>query len=263
MANFSRLAPRRASAVEHLRVAVPLHDLRRDGRRLEAQAAAHGLLDLGREVREGPDGARQLADGGRLARPFHALSAPNGLRVPVSELQAEGHRLGVDAVGAPDHRGVLVGERALAEHRQEGVEVVQDDSASFPDQKGKGRVDDVRRRQAVVEPAAFRPDALGHVRHEGDDVVLDLLLDGVDPRDVEAGPALDCFQSLPRHDAPLREHLRGGDLDAEPGCESVLVGPDVRHLGMAVARNHGTPSWSEGVGGPGGDRPREKSIIVD
>ena len=48
-------------------------------------------------------------------------------------------------------------------------------------------VEHVGRRHALVHEARFRADDLGEMGEEGDDVVLGLALDLVDPRDVELG----------------------------------------------------------------------------
>ena len=118
------------------------------------------------------------------------------LRVPQRHLEAEGHGLGVDAVGAPDHRRVLVTEGALPDRLQEVDEVRADEVAGVAHQDGEGRVHHVRRGEAVVQPAPLGPDALGDAGDEGDDVVLDLPLDLLDAGDVEAGPRLDRGEGL-------------------------------------------------------------------
>ena len=223
----------------HLGVPVALEDLRRDGRGQQAQPRADRLLDLRRQVREGAHGARELAVGDRGPRAVEPLELPLQLRVPQGHLQAEGHRLGVDAVRAADHRRVLVAQGPLAHRFHQVDEVRAHEVARVAHQDGERRVHHVRRGEPVVQPAPLGPHVLGHARDEGDDVVLDLLLDLLDARDVEAGPGLDRGQGLPRHHAALDEDLGGGDLHLEPGGEAVLVGPQAGHLGTRVARDHG------------------------
>ena len=53
------------------------------------------------------------------------------LGVPQRQLQAERHRLGVDAVGAADHRRAPVFEGAHATASASAVEVRKDDVAGF------------------------------------------------------------------------------------------------------------------------------------
>src|SRR4029453_4019720 len=103
---------------EHRRelgVAVALDDLRRDGRGLETKLAAPLGFDVGLDVGEVPDGARELADRDRRARAPQAFNIAAGFGVPDRDLEAEARRLGVDAVGAADRQGVLVAAREDAE----------------------------------------------------------------------------------------------------------------------------------------------------
>ena len=53
-------------------------------------------------MRERADRARQLPDADRLASALHALDVAADLGKPERQLEAERHRLGVDAVGAAD-----------------------------------------------------------------------------------------------------------------------------------------------------------------
>ena len=141
-------------------------------------------------------------------------------------------------MGAADHRGVLVLEGPRLHRREQGVQVPADEVEGVAHQHRERRVHHVGRGQAVVQPAAFGAHVLGHVRHEGDDVVLHFLLDGVDAGDLEAGLLADRGQGLPRHDALLGQDLGGGDLDLQPGPEPAVVGPEARHLRARIAWDH-------------------------
>ena len=107
-ANFSSDAAVIASARQQLRVPIALNHLRRNRRRHRGRAAGRLGFDRRIEMREGADGAGDLADAHRLAGAAHAFDVAPQLRVPQRQLEAERHRLGVDAVRAPDHRRLLV-----------------------------------------------------------------------------------------------------------------------------------------------------------
>ena len=93
-----------------------------------------------------------------------------------------------------------------------------------------------------VHEARLRPDDLGQMRQEGDDVVLDLALDLVDARDVELGLLAlvpDFLRRGLRHDAELGHGVGGVRLDLEPDAKARLRRPDRRHFGTGIARDHG------------------------
>src|SRR5262249_14262859 len=76
---------------------------------------------------------------------------------------------------------------------------------------------------------------------EGDDVVLDLALDLVDPRNVECrllalGP--DRFRRTLGDEPELRHGVGGMRLDLEPDAKARLRRPDVGHGRPGVARDH-------------------------
>jgi hypothetical protein len=89
--------------------------------------------------------------GGRCAKvptapdslPTLTVALPAQLRVPQRQLQAERHRLGVNAVGAADHRRPTMLERALAHRRPERLDIAQDQRARLPHLQRLRRVDDV------------------------------------------------------------------------------------------------------------------------
>ena len=67
-------------------------------------------------MRECSDRARNLAHAQIFRRGFEALQIASRFLVPDGELQAEGDRLGVNAMRAADLHGVLELERAPLEH---------------------------------------------------------------------------------------------------------------------------------------------------
>ena len=120
----------------------------------------------------------------------------------------------------------------------------------------EGRVDDVRAGQPEVQEAALRPDGLGDLADEGDDVMVGRALQLLDAGDVDPGSLLDDRDRVGRHLSATRLGARDRQLDPQHGPEARLVGPDGRHLGQGVARDHravpagvGTSAASDGVVG--------------
>ena len=113
-----------ASARQQLGVTIALNHLRRDRRRLEAEPPADVGFDRRIEMREGADGAGDLADADESrARAATRSMSRVELRVPQRQLQAEGHRLGMHAVRAADHRRAAMLERARLDRRLQRVEI--------------------------------------------------------------------------------------------------------------------------------------------
>ena len=69
------------------------------------------------------------------------------------------------------------------------------------------------------------PDVLPDGGEEGDDVMVDLVLDLENAVHAESGLFLDYFQVLGGDEALVRLDLAGGDLDVEPDPELVLKVP--------------------------------------
>ena len=101
----------------------------------------------------------------------------------------------MDAVRAADGRRHLVLEGAALERGEQRVDVGDEDVGGAHELDVEAGVEHVRRGHALVHEARLRPDDLGEVGEEGDDVVLDLALDRVDARDVERGVACPCPRS--------------------------------------------------------------------
>ena len=159
------------------------------------------------------------------------------------ELQSERHGLRMDPVRAADRGGELVFERPPFEGCEQGVEVGDQEIGRTRELDAQARVEHVRRRHALVDEARVRPDDLGQMREERDDVVLRLPFDLVDACDVEIGIAAalpDRAGRLARHDPEFGERAGGMRLDLEPDPETRLRRPEGGHLGTAVAGDHGS-----------------------
>ena len=95
----------------------------------------------------------------------------------------------MDAVRAADGRRQLVLERAALERGEQPVDVGDQEVGGARQLHVEAGVEHVGRGHALMHEARLRPDDLGQMGQEGDDVVLDLALDLVDALDVERGVA--------------------------------------------------------------------------
>jgi hypothetical protein len=92
-----------------------------------------------------------------------------------------------------------------------------------------------------VHEARLGPDDLGQMGQEGDDVVLGLAFDLVDPRHVEGGLAAlvpDLLRRRLWHDAELGHGVGGVRLDLEPDAKTRFRRPDRCHVGSGVPWDH-------------------------
>ena len=219
-------------------MAVALEDLRRNGGGDDAESLADERLDERIDVAVVADGAGKLAHAHRLGGRFEALEAALHVRVPEQELHAEGGGLRMDAVRAA-HDGRLAVLLGLDRERgDELLDAADDHPAGLVDVDGHGRVHDVGRGQAVVEPLRVLSEALRDAARERDHVVVGGGLDLVDARDGESRVVAHALGGAGGHDAELLPGLRGGELDLQPDLEFVLVRPERRHGGARVAFDH-------------------------
>ena len=86
------------------------------GSTLQAELGRDMLFDRGRNVGEGADRAGNRAGGDVVARRDQPLAVAREFGIGLRELEAEGRRLGMDAVAAADGRRQLVLECAALEH---------------------------------------------------------------------------------------------------------------------------------------------------
>src|SRR5947208_9213298 len=108
-------------------MAVAWNNLRRDWLRFEAELLRDVFLDARIDVGEGADGAGDRAGRHLLAGGEQASAVARKLGVMSGELQSEGRRLGVNAVAAPYRRRQFVLEGATLQHREQFIEIGQQD----------------------------------------------------------------------------------------------------------------------------------------
>ena len=92
-----------------------------------------------------------------------------------------------------------------------------------------------------MQEAGLRSDDLGDMGKEGDHIMFDLALDGIDTREVETRiPSLlpDFFRGLLRNYPKLGHGVSRMRLDFEPEAVPRLGVPDRRYFGSGVARDH-------------------------
>ena len=145
----------------------------------------------------------------------------------------------MDAVRAADADRAAVLLRARDHRAERALEPDEEQRACIADLQRERSVEHVRRRQPVVDPAAFGAELLGDGVDERRDVVVGRELDlrhafrrrrlrvAADRRDVGRG-----------HGADLGPAVERGQLDVEPACQLALLRPDATHLRAGVAGDH-------------------------
>src|SRR4051794_912249 len=108
---------------KELRVAVARDHLGGDRLGLEAEFLRNMGLDPWIYIGEGPDRTGDRASPSFLSGGEEPHPIAGELRVVSCELEAEGGRLRMDAVAAPDRRRVFVLDSAPLEYRQQSVEI--------------------------------------------------------------------------------------------------------------------------------------------
>ncbi len=154
----------------------------------------------------------------------------------------------MDAVGATDGDRVLVLEGPALDGGKQRVHV-SEQNVGCPDELDvETGVEHIRGSHPLVDETGVRADDFRQMGQEGDDVVLGLALDLVDPVDVESGRAAlvpDGFGGLFRDHAQFGKRVAGMRLDFEPDAEFGFRRPDSDHVRSRVARDHRASSFSE------------------
>jgi two-component system, OmpR family, response regulator RegX3 len=236
-------------------VAVSRDDLR--GHRLghEAEQAAGDPFHLRVASAVDADRACELPDADSRERALEAIRVALELECPAGDLRAEGDRLRVDTVRAPDHRRVPVFLGAPDNRGERSLDPLEQEDARLPRLQGEGGVEDVGGREPEVEPAAVVAELLGNGVDEGGEVVLGALLDLRDPLGRGRHRALaDALDGIGRHGSDLGPAGQRSQLDLEPAGEPALVRPDSLHGRAGVARDHRLDSRARG------GRPERKLI---
>ncbi len=218
---------------------VALEDLCRGRGRFEPEPLAGDALELGIRRRIGSDRAGELSDAHALKRPCHALAVAVELECPARELQPEGRRLRVHAVRAAHlERGAML----LGPYDDRGerpIDLLDDQRPRLPDLEREGRVDDVGRGEAVVEPATLLAELSGDRVDESGGVVVKRRFELGHPLRRWRGRLLqEGARSVRGHNSELGPGGRGGELDLEPDPQLALVRPDPGHGRAGIAGNH-------------------------
>ena len=201
------------------------------------------LFDLRVDIGECPDRARDGAGGDFRARRDQPRPAAVELGIGLRELEPEGHRFGMDAVAAPDRRGVFVLFRAALDGRQQRVEIGQQDVGRAHQLDRKRGVEHVRTGHALVHEARLFAHVLRDPGKEGDHIVLGDRFDRVDRLDIDLRigrpPVPQGLGGAFGHDAQFAELLGRVRLDLEPDAILRFGLPQSSHFGTGVAGDHG------------------------
>ena len=167
-----------------------------------------------------------------------AAAVARHLGVPAGEFEAEGHRLGVDAVRAPHADGVLMLEGAVPDRFEEHVEIGEEFVGGLDHLHRQAGIENIGGGHPLVDEAGFGADEFGDGGEKGDDIVLDLGFDGIDAGDVEIPLFADDAHRFFGNDAELRLFFAGERFDLQPDAETVFRFPDAGHFLAGIAFDH-------------------------
>src|SRR5579872_1174773 len=188
--------------------------------------------------------AREFADAHIFGSLPETFNISLGFGKPDCQLKSESDRLGVNAVCAADHWGVLKFPSAAFQDFRKTIEVGGNNRRGLSDQQRLRRVNHVVGGQAIVKPACLRANDFRDRRRESDYVVTHFGFDFVDALQIKVGTLADGFGRVFWHHACLGKGFGGGYFHGEPGAEAIFIAPDAAHVRACVARNHGgVTSW--------------------
>ena len=153
----------------------------RSGHRFETECPADLGLDRGIDVRVRADCTRQLADRDHLSGMTQPRAISVDLKAPERELHPERRGLGMHTVCATRHCGVSVLVGATPKHVDESGCGIDEEVGRRGERRAQRGVDDVGRREPVVDPlAGGTSDPLLHDVDERCDVVIGECFAGCD-----------------------------------------------------------------------------------
>lgn len=229
-------------------VVIATDDLR--GQRIvnQAQVLADVFLDERLDRAVGADGTGDGTEGNVLASVLKTIEIALELPRPRAKLHTEGHRLGMDAVGAAGAERIALLEGATLADLAKLLDVLDNQVTRLSKLIAQSRITQVGAGHTVVNPAARLGLALGnigvdiflHVGQEGDDIVARDLLDLVNLRLLKVGVVANPLGLFFGNTdlAELRLSLAGQDLNLLPNGILVLEGEDMSHLRAGIAIDH-------------------------
>ena len=218
-------------------MAVALEYLVGDGGGVQAELAAGFLLDLRRYGGIGADRPGYLAHGDDFLGFGKPVQVAPHLFHPERQLQTEGDRLGMDAVGAAYHERIFMLDGALRQDGGELFDILDQDIGGFDQLQAGGGIHDIGRGQAEVDVAGLLAEAFGHRAEESGHIMVGLFEDFLHALEVALGQ-LYLGDGLAGDDADLRPGIADGDFHIQPLVEFVFVRPYPFHFGPGIPLNH-------------------------
>ena len=178
----------------------------------------------------GAEDAKAIESGDISYQGEHGVVTPgNGTRVVTAT------RLPVkDSDGKAKYLITVINDITESKRSEQRIDIGDQDIGGAHQLHVEAGVEHIRRGHAGMHVARFGADDFRNMGQEGDDVVLDLGLDGVDARDIELGVLAlgpdrgGCFL---RDDAEFGHGGRRVRLDLEPDAEFGFRRPDRHHVG--------------------------------
>ena len=217
-------------------VSVARNHLGRDRFRRKSHLLRDIFLDFGFDAREVTDRAGDGAGRDLLACRFQSLPSAGELGIVACELEPEAGGFGVNPVASADAERVLVLEGAALQCCRHGIDAPCQQGAGAIELHREAGVENIRRRETVMDEARLRPHVVREVGEEGDHVVAGLALDRVDLRGIDDGVLMlgdgapERMCRIPRY---LPEHglrVERVALDRQPDGELGFGRPDRGHL---------------------------------
>jgi len=209
---------------------VPLNNLRRDRNRRKAELFADILFHKRIHKRKRAHGARDFAAGDGLARALQARAVAPHLRIPQGQFQAEGDRLGVNAVRPADHQGLFMLQGPSFQNRQQVIQIFQKKVGRLFELHRQRRVQNIRGGKPHMNKTAVFADDLGQRRNKRDHVMPGDRFDFIDAGCVDHRFGFDVVHRRGRREAELHHRLAGRHFHIQPLGVLVFLAPDRRHF---------------------------------